>query len=318
MADPVRHDSSRLRLAACLGEGSRRNVNSAASTPPHLKQAPWDAPPLLAILFFHLGALGAFVPAFFSWNAVLVAGILHITGGLGVTLGFHRLLTHRSLRVPRFVEYFLAILGATAMQGGVIDWVASHRKHHAYTDREGDPHSIRNGFQWAHMDWLYRPNKALVKTPDFARWVPDLVQDPFYRRLDRSSSQIAIQALLALVLFFIGGWSFVIWGIFVRVVATWHTTWLVNSASHTYGYQTFHSNDCSTNCWWVGWLALGEGWHNNHHAFPFSARHGLQWFEIDATWTAIRALEILGIATHVKVPTPEMLKKLRLESRSIP
>jgi stearoyl-CoA desaturase (delta-9 desaturase) len=280
-----------------------------------LGKAKWQLGNLLGFFIIHLGALAAFLPPFFSWKGALLAFMLtYVGGGIGVTLAYHRILTHRSLCVPRPVEYFLTLLGALTLEGGPIMWVALHRKHHAYSDREGDPHNSREGFWWAHMAWMYRANKALVKTSDFRRWAPDLVDDPFYQFLDRY--QIAVQVAFGFLLLAIGGWSFVFWGIFVRLALTYHVTWLVNSASHTFGYRTYRSNDRSTNCWWVGLLAFGEGWHNNHHAFPFSARHGLQWFEFDLTWLMIRALQILGVAKQIKLPTPDMLERLRLDKKT--
>jgi sn-1 stearoyl-lipid 9-desaturase len=282
---------------------------------PATTQAKGDPLSFFSLLFIHIGALGIFVPALFSWHAVIVAVVLwYATGVLGVTLGFHRILTHRSLRLPHLFEYALALLGTLAMQNGPVNWVATHRKHHAYADADGDPHSIRQGFSWAHVGWIFRPNKAFVRPAEFSRWAHDLTADPFYRFLDRYA--VALQALLGAGLFALGGWSFVVWGVFARLVFTFHCTWLVNSAAHTFGYQTYRSNDRSTNCWWVALLSSGEGWHNNHHAFPFSARHGLDRREIDATWLTIRALAQLGIAKNVKVPTSEMMERLRLTKKT--
>jgi stearoyl-CoA desaturase (delta-9 desaturase) len=144
------------------------------------------------------------------------------------------------------------------------------------------------------------------------RWAPDLIKSPFYRALEQYN--VFAQLALAVVLFLIGGWSWVVWGIFARLVFTYHCTWLVNSASHAVGYRTFKTGDRSTNNWWVGILALGEGWHNNHHAFPFSARHGLRWFEFDATWLTIRLLRALRLARNVRIPTREMMARLSLKT----
>jgi stearoyl-CoA desaturase (delta-9 desaturase) len=267
------------------------------------------------LLVIHLGALCAFAPTLFSWRAIIITAVLfYATNALGISLTFHRLLTHRSLRVPRFLEYTLALMGTLALQGGPIDWVATHRKHHAHADTENDPHSITPGFIWAHAQWLYRPNTALVPPSEHVRWARDLVADPFYRFLERY--ELPLQIALGLLLLAVGGWSCVVWGIFVRLTISYHCTWLVNSAAHTYGYQTYRSNDRSTNCWWVALLSNGEGWHNNHHAFPFSARHGLDRREIDVTWLAIRALQALGLAKNVKLPTKEMLERMRLDKKT--
>jgi sn-1 stearoyl-lipid 9-desaturase len=264
-----------------------------------------------ALLLIHAGALAALVPAFFSWSGVgLVFLLWYVTGGIGITLGYHRLLTHRSLRMPRPIEYAIAVLGTLALQGAPIEWVATHRAHHAYSDREGDPHDVHRGLPWAHMEWLYRANAARLTSEERTRYAPDLMADPFYRALEKLS--IPLQVALGVVLLVLGGWSWVVWGIFVRLVFTYHCTWLVNSAAHATGYRTFRTGDRSTNCWWVAVLSFGEGWHNNHHAFPFSARHGLRWFEVDMTWLTIKFLRTIRLARNVKLPTREMIERLRL------
>ena len=258
----------------------------------------------------HVGALFAFLPALFHWNVLILAAVIaYATGALGITLCYHRTLTHRSLRLRKPLEYFLALCGTLAMQGDPIRWVATHRKHHAHADREEDPHSIHLGFQWAHIDWIYRHNMALPSEEEIQRYAPDLCKDPFYRALRWLS--LPLQFALGFLLLFIGGWSWVVWGIFVRLVVCYHSTWLVNSAAHMLGYRTYATNDRSTNCWWVALVTFGEGWHNNHHAFPFSARHGLRWFEIDMTWWHVKLLAFLRLADRVKIPTRPMLARLQ-------
>jgi stearoyl-CoA desaturase (delta-9 desaturase) len=267
-------------------------------------------PTALALLAIHLGACAAVFPVFFSWPALFVAfGLYYLTGAIGVCLGYHRLLTHRSMRVPRLVEYAIATVGALSMQGGPISWVATHRAHHAFSDTERDPHDSRRGFLWSHVQWLYRPNPAKLTRDAERRFAPDLAADPYYRFLDAAVP--ALQVALGIALFFAGGWSWVIWGIFVRLVVTYHATWLVNSAAHLFGYKTYRApgSDQSTNNWWVALVAWGEGWHNNHHAFPFSARHGLRWFEFDITWLTIRLMAFVGIARDVKCPSPLALRR---------
>lgn len=226
-----------------------------------------------------------------------------------MTLGFHRLLTHRSLQLPKGVEYFLTVLGVLALQGGPIVWVATHRRHHATSDREGDPHGMDRGFWWAHVGWLFLPNPGRPTIAEQHRLAADLAADPFYRFMEKTA--LLWQLALGVLLFALGGWSWIVWGIFVRLVVTYHITWFVNSASHWTGYRTFRTGDRSTNNWWVALLAWGEGWHNNHHAFPFSARHGLRWFELDLTWFTIRVLQFVGIVRSVKLPTVAMLNRLR-------
>ena len=262
----------------------------------------------------HLGALCAFIPGTFSWSAVALAvALYYVCGAWGICLGFHRLLTHRSLSVPKWMEYATAILGVLALQGGPIEWISTHRAHHAHTDREGDPHDIHRGLLWSHMEWLYRPNASRLTKEEQNRLAPDLAKDPFYRFLE--NTYLLWQIALGLVLLAVGGWSWLIWGIFVRCVVTYHITWLVNSAAHYAGYQNFRTGDKSTNNWLVAILAWGEGWHNNHHAFPFSARHGMKWFEVDFTWWTIKVLAWLKIARDVKLPTPQMLQRLAMPRR---
>jgi len=264
----------------------------------------------VAIASVHIGALFALWPGFFSWSVIPVTFVIaYVTGVLGVTLCYHRTLTHRSLRLRKPVEYLLAFFGTLAMQGDPIRWVGVHRKHHAHADREGDPHSIVPGFRWAHIDWLYRHNVALPSDEEIERYAPDLIKDPFYRAMRWLN--LPLQIGLGLVLLAIGGWSWVIWGICVRLVFAWHSTWLVNSAAHMLGYRTYKTPDRSTNCWWVAVLSWGEGWHNNHHAFPFSARHGLRWFEIDMTWWHVKILAFLRLADRIRVPSELMQQRLR-------
>ncbi|HIK25588.1 MAG: fatty acid desaturase [Thermosynechococcus sp. Uc] len=249
------------------------------------------------IIFVHLGALFAFLPSMFSWKAVLLALMLHwLTAGIGITLGWHRLVSHRSFQVPKWLEYFLVFCGTLSMQGGPIWWVGLHRHHHLYSDQPNDHHDSRKGFWWSHIEWMFREVPAEAEIPRFTK---DIADDPVYQFLDKYF--LPIQVVLAIVLYLWGGWPFVIWGIFVRLVTVYHTTWLVNSATHTFGYRTFETTDHSMNCWWVALLTFGEGWHNNHHAYQYSARHGLQWWELDLTWLTIRFLQVLGLATKVRL-----------------
>ena len=260
----------------------------------------------------HLGALCAFIPGTFHWSALIVLAVLYYaTGAWGICLGYHRHLTHRSLKLWKPLEYVTTILGVLAMQGGPIDWISTHRAHHAHTDKEGDPHDIHKGVLWAHMEWLYKRNESMLSIEEQYRLAPDLANDRFYRFMEASNIFWTIG--LGVLLFVIGGWSWLVWGLFVRVVVTYHITWLVNSAAHYSGYQSFRTGDKSQNNWWVAILAWGEGWHNNHHAFPFSAKHGLRWFEIDTTWWTIKVLAWLKLARDIKVPTPQMVQRLQVQ-----
>ncbi len=253
----------------------------------------------------HLSALSVLLPGNFNGWAIGLAFLLHwITGGLGITLGFHRLLTHRSFQVPKWLEYTLAFCGTLACQGGVIDWVGLHRLHHLHSDELPDPHDSHQGFWWSHMGWMLHKISAQAEVPRFTK---DLGSDPVYRFLQNYF--IPIQVVLGLGLYWAGGWSFVAWGIFFRLVAVFHCTWLVNSATHQFGYRTYETADRSTNCWWVAVLTYGEGWHNNHHAFQHSARHGLQWWEVDLTWMTIQVLQTLGLAQKVKLAEVKVAEK---------
>ncbi|MGV2831451.1 acyl-CoA desaturase [Myxosarcina sp. GI1(2024)] len=246
----------------------------------------------------HLVALFALVPSNFSWQAIGVAFVLYcLTAGVGITLGFHRLVSHRSFETPKLVEYFLVFCGTLACQGGPLDWVGLHRIHHQYSDTQLDPHDSNKGFWWSHLGWMLCQNPANEKIP---RYTKDIAGDRFYQFCQ--IGMIPIQVILGLILFYFGGWSWVIWGIFVRLVVVFHCTWFVNSATHKFGYKSHESNDDSKNCWWVALLTFGEGWHNNHHAYQYSARHGLQWWEIDLTWMMILTLKFLGLAKNVKLP----------------
>jgi stearoyl-CoA desaturase (delta-9 desaturase) len=261
------------------------------------KNLTFDWPVILFMVAIHGGALFALLPTNFSWSAVGLAVLLHwVTGGLGITLGFHRLITHRSFQTPKWLEYFLAFCGTLSCQGGVIEWIGMHRLHHLHSDQEQDPHDSNQGFWWSHMGWMLYKLPIRKEIPRFTR---DLWDDPVYQFLNKYF--IPIQVLLGVVLYLLGGWPFVVWGIFVRLIAVFHCTWLVNSATHMFGYRTYEAGDRSTNCWWVALLTYGEGWHNNHHAFQHSARHGLRWWEIDLTWMTIQLLQVLGLATKVKL-----------------
>jgi stearoyl-CoA desaturase (delta-9 desaturase) len=262
----------------------------------------------IGLIVLHLGTLLALIPATFSWSGVAVAFVLcNLTGGLGLSLGFHRMLTHQSLRVPRWLNYTIAVFGVLGMEGGPITWVATHRRHHANSHRDGEPHNGRRGLRWSHMEWLYRPNEARPTQAEMAHLTPDLAADPFYAFLERTN--LFWQIGLGLALLLCGGVSWVIWGMFVRVIVTIHVTGLVNSVAHHFGYQTYRTGDESRNNWWVAMLTWGDGWHNNHHAFPASARHGLRWFELDTTWWTICALEAVGLAHDVRLPSPAALAR---------
>ncbi|MCX5663003.1 MAG: fatty acid desaturase [Planctomycetota bacterium] len=252
---------------------------------------------MIAIGLLHAGCLLA--PFFFSWTAVIAAAVLWFVGGcLGITLGYHRFLTHRSFQTYKPVEYFLAICGTLNWQGGPIHWVGTHRIHHHLSDEPGDPHSpVVDGFTWAHMFWCMTKDDPSNDPRDAAK---DLQRDPIMVAIDKYFYVFMVP--LAVGLYFLGGWACVIWGVCVRTTLMYHCTWLVNSASHVWGYRNFTTSDASRNNWWVALLSWGEGWHNNHHAQQRSAAHGMRWWEVDITFAVIRTMEILHLCKRVVRP----------------
>jgi stearoyl-CoA desaturase (delta-9 desaturase) len=257
----------------------------------------WHA--AIFLFLFHVGALGIFFVTF-SWKAVAITALLWwVSGSLGIGMGFHRLLTHRGFKTPKIVEYFLTLCGVLTLEGGVINWVVTHRVHHMFTDRDGDPHSPRDGVWWSHMGWILRGTSQQHSEEVMRRYAPDLMRDKVHVWLSRY--YYIPQIVLALGLLALGGWPMVVWAIFFRIVFGMHATWLVNSATHLWGSRRFDTSDTSTNSWWVAVLTFGEGWHNNHHAFPRAARHGLRWYEIDMNWYGIWVLRQMGLATDIKL-----------------
>jgi len=266
---------------------------------------------MIAMVAFHILAVTALF--FTTWQAVVVAVALHwICIGWGIGLGYHRLHTHRSYETSKALECFLAVCGTLTLQGGPIFWTASHRIHHQYSDRDGDPHTPRDGRWWAHMLWTLFGDPMNANTSVMGKYSPDLTKDPFYRLL--SQWHWVPLVLLGLALLAVGGVPWLLWGVFFRVVFGLHCTWLVNSATHLWGTRRFDTADDSRNSWWVSLLTFGEGWHNNHHAYPTSARHGLGRFDLDLSWLQIRLLEKVGLVWNVRVPTAAQLAKKTVEA----
>jgi len=253
------------------------------------------------MLVFHIGAIAALF--FFTWKALAVFFVLWwVAGSLGIGMSYHRLLTHRGYKTTKWMEYFLTTCGTLAMEGGPIAWVATHRVHHQNTDKEGDPHSPRDGGIWAHMGWILTGKAMHAKTDELLPYVPDLRKDKFHLWI--SEYHYIPMVVLGILLFALGGWPFLLWGLFLRTVVGLHATWLVNSATHMWGSQRFLTGDDSTNSFWVAILTFGEGWHNNHHAAPQVAKHGIAWYEVDTNWYGIATLRLLGLAWDIKLPKP--------------
>jgi fatty-acid desaturase len=268
--------------------------NSTRIKQPGEKQFNWLIASFIAM--FHVGAMTALF--FFTWRALFVALFLYwLTAIVGIGLCYHRLLTHRSFRTPKWVEYVLTIFAASAMEGGPLLWVATHRTHHQFVDAEGDPHSPRDGKWWSHAGWILVGNALRQDASALERYVPDLAQDKFHVWM--TEYHFVPTVVLGILLFAFGGWPFLLWGVFLRMVVGYHATWMVNSATHIWGSRRFETRDHSTNNWWVSLLTFGEGWHNNHHAHPRSARHALKWYEIDANWYVVWILKQMGLASHI-------------------
>src|SRR5829696_1928913 len=249
------------------------------------------------LIVAHFAAIAALF--FWSWPAVITAVVLYWVGGsLGIGMGYHRLLTHRGYKVPKPVEYFLAICATLALEGGPVQWVTTHRIHHAHTDRQGDPHTPRDGGWWAHVGWILRGTAQHHDEATLKRYAADLTKDRYYRWLDRRYWVPLI--FVGVMLWAFGGFGMMLWGVFLRVTLGLHSTWLVNSDTHLWGRRRFDTVEDSRNSWWVAMLTFGEGWHNNHHAHPTSARHGLKWYEIDLNWYGIRVLQFLGLARGIR------------------
>lgn len=274
-----------------------------------------------------LSAAGVLWGVALGWLDVVVFAGLYVACGLGITVGFHRLFTHRSFESGPVVRATFAILGSMAMQGPVTQWVTDHRKHHAFSDEDGDPHSPHaghpdtvwgaiRGFVHAHMGWLFTL-KGMERGKDYGR---DLFEDPLIRRIDRL--YLLWVVLTFGIPFLIGylaggldvstGSEAAVWGGLVRIFAYQHATFSVNSICHMFGRRAYRSRDESRNNWVVAALTFGEGWHNNHHAFPSSAKHGLDRFQLDLSWWTIRALERVGLVWAVKLPGPQLRERRRI------
>src|SRR5215213_3149115 len=251
---------------------------------------------IVAVTLFHIAAAAAFFT--FSWQNLAVAVLFWwLANSVGIGIGYHRLLTHRGFKTPKWLEYVLTFCGGLALQSGAISWVTTHRLHHAFTETDQDPHSPLKGLYWAHIGWIFQGSGQNQSETTMMRYTPDMMRDPVQRFMNKYYWVSSV--LLAIPLFLIGGWSMLFWAIALRIVFGWHTTWLVNSATHSWGTRRFESRDTSTNNGFIAALTFGEGWHNNHHTFPRSAKHGLTRKEIDVNWMQIWTLEKLGLAKDV-------------------
>ncbi|XP_008449174.1 palmitoyl-monogalactosyldiacylglycerol delta-7 desaturase, chloroplastic-like [Cucumis melo] len=254
-----------------------------------------------AIYILMTHSLCIFAPFHFNWKAFWVAFTLYVLVAIfGITLSYHRNLTHKSFKLPKWLEYSFAYMGVMALQGDPIDWVSTHRHHHQFVETERDPHSPIHGLWYSHMGWTMN-SRALTKRHGRPNNVSDLEDQIFYRIIQKT--YLLHPLALGIVLFLIGGFPFLVWSGGVAVTWGYHVTSMVNSICHSWGSQPWKTRDSSKNNWLVSLVTFGEGWHNNHHAFEYSARHGLEWWQLDIPWYIILCLQALGLATNVKFPT---------------
>lgn len=288
---------------------------------------PLDWVNVVGISFYHLVALLAFVPWFFSWTGVIVFFVgTYLVCTVGINVFYHRYLTHKGFQSPKWFEYVMAVMAVWSFQDTPARWVAFHRRHHEHADDEPDPHTPFVSFLWAHVGWLLVNNPEYARYGTFARYAKDVLRDPFYRRLEGGVLYFGL-IYLQWVLFFVVpfliylamggtageaaqlGLSVLVWGVFVRTVLNLHNTWAVNSVTHLWGYRNYETDENSRNNYVVGYSSMGEGWHNNHHADPRSARHGHMWWELDVTYWTIRLFGVLGLAKDIIEPNLHRLAR---------
>jgi stearoyl-CoA desaturase (delta-9 desaturase) len=279
---------------------------------------------LIPITTVHMLACLALLPWCFSWSGLVIALVGTHVFGMGINLGYHRLLTHRSLKVPLWLERTLATIALCCLEDTPARWVATHRLHHVHSDEPEDPHTPRDGVSWSHAGWLFRrsPDRRTLSFLD--KYARDILADRYFRFLERHPTStlwiyLAHAAIFALAGLLVGrlaggdwthgvqlGVSWLVWGAFVRTVLVWHMTWSVNSLSHLFGYRTYDTGEDSRNNWLVALLAAGEGWHNNHHRFQSCTRNGFYWWEIDPTYYGLKMLSWTGLIWGLK-PVPQSI-----------
>jgi stearoyl-CoA desaturase (delta-9 desaturase) len=301
------------------------------SLPSTLRRARYEQVALGVFIVVPLLAVAAAVPVAWGWGLgwhdVVIAFVMYAVSGHGITVGFHRYFTHGSFKAPRPVRIALAVAGSLAIEGPVIRWVADHRRHHAYSDKEGDPHSpwrygddlksLIKGMWHAHIGWLFD-----IEQTNQERFAPDLLDDPDIVKVDRAFMRLTAVTLLLppLVGFVWGGFAWqaavtaFFWGSLVRVSLLHHTTWSINSICHTIGSKPFKTRDKATNVWWLAFMSMGESWHNMHHADPTAARHGVLRGQIDSSARIIWVMEKLRMAREVRWPSRERVAKLSVNS----
>jgi fatty-acid desaturase len=309
------------RAVASSPTAAAASRSSVLSRPVGVEGHGWDWFAVGSIAVYHLLVLLAFLPWFFSWTGLVLAVLgLYLFGTLGINLCYHRILTHKGLNVPKWLERTFATLGVCCLQDTPGRWIAMHRLHHQYSDQQRDPHSPLVTLLWGHIGWIFAKNRDTAAMAQYARYARDILKDPYYLALEKRDLWLVWINLAQWLVYFVGGvaagWimygklapavqfglSVWLWGVIVRTVVVWHITWSVNSLTHRWGYQSYDTGDNSRNNWFVGWVSNGEGWHNNHHADPMAAAHGHKWWEIDVTWRTVQILEWIGLAKNVVRP----------------
>ena len=298
-------DSHDLHERRCQQISDQKKELLDAFLPDKLTRKNIDWVTLVWMTLMHAGCLAA--PFFFTWSALGACIFLHwLTCSVGICLGYHRYLSHRSMKLSKPAEFFVMLCGTMAGEGTPLRWSATHRLHHARSDRKGDPHSPFDGKWWSHILWLFVRRTPAQDRTLYRQFTPDLVDRPMVWFFERTFGMWLV--VVGVTLFAIGGLPMLLWGLCVRMTFAYHSTWFVNSATHLWGYRNYGTRDKSRNLWWVALVAYGEGWHNNHHAYPRLARAGHRWWEIDMTWWMIKLLKVTGQATDVKDHNPAAVK----------
>lgn len=272
----------------------------------------------IPIVLLHLLAFAAFIPWLFSWTGLILMVVGVHVYGQSINLCYHRLLAHRSARVPQWLEHTFVVIALCCLQDTPGKWVATHRYHHNHSDDQPDPHSPLVNFLWSHVGWLLVHNGGTNNIETYRRYAPDIFRNPFYMRLERGLLPVWIYLAHAALHFVVGfaigaisgGWmgglqfglSLLVWAVIVRTVIVWHITWSVNSLTHLFGYTNYDTTDNSRNNWFVALITVGEGWHNNHHHDPASSSNQHRWWEFDITYYELKLLEWIGLAKNVVAP----------------
>ena len=331
LAEPIPAKPESVTPSKTLAKSEAKTTKAAENNEMY-PAAPFQqkAAMLLAVILPFAGLITAIALLWgYGWVgwpylAMMVAG--WALSCLGITIGFHRLMSHKSFETYRGIRIFWMILGTMSVEGAPLTWCAVHRRHHSFSDKHGDPHSphlhgegfweMIQGLWHSQIGWLFN---GIWSKPNLEKYIPDLLKDPLIKSVNNNYGFFVLLsfAIPTVIGYFIDGWAGAglgfLWGGMVRVFFTHHVTWSINSICHVLGSRDYHSNDQSTNNFVCGILAMGEGWHNNHHAFPASARHGLKWWQFDMSWLIIRTMHALGLAWNIRLPSEHAIKAKRID-----